>query len=215
MLWDEFGAKSLSPLHDTVLLGMVTASAMLVQQLLQFPAGTTLPLSILACVALAGPIVHFSRAAQISERVRSCCWMLITGYLGMLAGLMLDYPHGLLQALSLCRSVSIDFIYGVRYSITQMPLACAAMLAAGHCGEWLRRRLQHSDHARAFRLRSVLQLNTAMLAGMTLAHASTMDLGSELPVRWFGACLLLAMPAGMGFGMAVFATLDFQNKNGR
>lgn len=195
-------AVSGARVQDLALLGLLAACAMLTQRLLQPQAATTL--SLLACAALGAPLAHLARSAA-SERLRACCWMLLAGSLGMFSGLALDHPLGLLPYLSLCRAREAGLLGGLRDSLTEMPLACAAMIAACQGGEWMRQHLQSATRGTAAcrRLPGIMRTSLAMLAGMAAAHALALRLGSGLPAPWLGAGLLLAMLIGMGAGLAI------------
>jgi hypothetical protein len=145
-------------------------------------------------LAVGCPLGYLACSDRIDRQIKDCCWLLMLGYLGMLAGLMFDAGGlGFWQLLALCRSGGADFSTALQ-SACRMPAAYLGMAAACQCGMWLlpaRGRGLRNHYVR------FVAINVSMAVGMNLGHWAAVGLAADLSGRAFGGLVLLSMLAGM------------------
>jgi hypothetical protein len=153
---------------------------------------------IVAGLALGFPIGYLACSQRTNWEIKDCCWMLMLGYLGMLAGLMVDAGGiGFWQLLALCRTSGPTGFVTALDSVSRMPAAYLGMAAGCQCGMWLlpsRGRMTRSHYAR------FAAMNVWMVVGMSLGHRVAMSFAANLPIRALGGVVLLSMLVGMGAG---------------
>jgi hypothetical protein len=178
---------------------------------MRFPAGTLVVLAVLmtgyllqvrslsdwqvlivAGLALGLPLRYLACSHRINPDGKDCCRTLLLGYLGMLAGLILDAGSiGFAQLLALCRSGSPAGLGTALDSVSTMPAAYLGMAVGCQCGIWLLPSRRRSRRA------WLVAMNVWMVLGMALGHWAAISLATGLPVRAFGGLVLLSMLAGM------------------
>jgi hypothetical protein len=150
---------------------------------------------IVAGLALGFPLAYLACSHRIHAQVKDCCWMLILGYLGMLAGLIFDARGtGISQLLALCRTGRPAGLGMALDSVSSMPAAYLGMAAGCQCGMWL---LRSRGRARRSPTARLVAINVWMVLGMGLGHWAAVRFAPNLSVRALGAFALLSMLAGM------------------
>jgi hypothetical protein len=150
---------------------------------------------IVAGLALGFPLGYLACSHRIHAEVNDCCWMLMLGYLGMLAGLIFDGGGiGFRQLLALCRTSSPAGLGTALDSVSTMPAAYLGMAAGCQCGMWLR--LSRGRATRSHTARFVA-INLWMVVGMGFGHWAAMIFAANGSVRALGGFMLLSMLAGM------------------
>jgi hypothetical protein len=149
-------------------------------------------------LAVGCPLGYLACSHRINGQIKECCWMLMLGYLGMVAGLTFDAGGiGFWQLLALCRSSSpADFGTAVQ-SVSRMPGAFLGMAAACQCGFWV---LPSQGRAMRNHYGRFVAINVWMVVGMGLGHWAAMSLAADLSDRALGGLVLLSMLAGMSSG---------------
>ena len=152
---------------------------------------------IVAGLALGIPLAYLTCSHRINAQVKDCCWMLMLGYLGMLAGLIFDAGGtGISQLLAFCRTSRPAGLVMALDSVSSMPAAYLGMAGGCHCGMWLRSR----GRATRSHTARLVAINVCMVLGMGLGHWAAVRFAANLSVRALGALVLLSMLAGMAIG---------------
>jgi hypothetical protein len=147
-------------------------------------------------------LVRLALSIDACEWVTVCCWMLVPGYVGMLGGLMLDTEgSGFMQLLAQCRIDRKAGFDSILSSFSNMPIAYIAMIAGCHGGIWARQKLSSFSGAVPPPRPCFLAINLGMTAGMALGHWVATAFAADLPIRAYGANLLLWMLVGMSSGL--------------
>jgi hypothetical protein len=150
---------------------------------------------IVAGLAVSFPFGYLACSRRVDAGTRDCCWMLMLGYLGMLAGLIFDAGGvGFGQLVALCRSGSPSGFGSALDSVSRMPAAYLGMAAGCQCAIWLlpsRGRTAASQYARW------VATNAWMVLGMLLGHWAAMILAADLSWEPFESLVLVSMLTGM------------------
>jgi len=150
---------------------------------------------IVAGLALGFPLGYLACSHRINAQVNDCCWMLMLGYLGMLAGLIFDGGGiGFRQLLALCRTSSPAGLGTALDSVATMPAAYLGMAAGCQCGMWL---LPSRGRATRSHTTRFVAINVWMVVGMSFGHWVAISFAARGSIREFGGFMLLSMLAGM------------------
>lgn len=177
---------------------LILVAALLTAYLLQIRSSTDWEGLAVAAIGLGSPLGYAASSIRIRAEVRNCCWILMLGYVGMVAGLALDAKGaGFDQLLALCRTGNRGSVSVLTDPFWQMPGAYVGMAFGCLAATWLLP-LADSDAIRNG-MRSLTKY-IGMALGMAFGHWVSMTYTASLPPKWFAGTVLLSMFMGMAAG---------------